>query len=971
MTQENSNIDTLQPVLAGIKFRPTTREDKFQMSNGLWKALKGYVGEPTPAFWDIYKGRKAELKAAGIILMKMRGVWSVFTKYTFDEVMASLQGLNASRATDADAELLAPPGLEYLPFQKAGICFSMSHRNVLYGDEMGLGKTIQAIGALNMDRECKRVIVVCPAYLKWNWAAEIRKWYVHDNEIHIINAGDEWPDFFDGDTTHFFILNYEILGRYPGLRADACILDECFPYETLINTDKGKIKIGDIVESDMDVKVLSFDGVKTVYKNLKRRLRNPVRFDIVKVTHEHGSFTCTAHHKIYTSNGYTRAGNLSQGDALRVVRVPNCGEEAQTTILQSKPCCEMEECPAEKEGCTCGERKENRKTQSWKEEAGCLVENEDKQSYFGPRGSEEDKRQSQKESQNLPVERGERQDNPTTGASGEDAIAPNGVCDSDLRCKGELSKPTKLLQGRPSRSFGEACYRNRRADSQDSIVEILGQEENICPEFSRVVCVEILERRSGLRPFGGGSENYFYDLEVEDTHNYFANGVLVSNCHYIKSSNAKRTRAVMDLRKNIKRWFALSGTPALNRPIELFTVLNLLDPRTFPNYYQFAVRYCGGGNNGWGFEAKGATNAEELQLKMRGSCMIRRLKNEVLTELPAKRRQVIELPAVQAVQMILDEEKRIWKLHEDTIDALRERMQLAELNEDDKDYIEAAKLMAREYTVSFAEIAEIRLKLSEYKVPLVQQQIEDMLEGGVEKIVVFFHHKRPLKTLAEQLYKEGIKASIITGDVDPKERQEIVADFQNGKGVHIMLGTLGAMGTGLTLTASSTVIFAELDWRPGILVQAEDRTHRIGQQNAVLCQYLLFADSLDSLMISRVIEKMESLSAVLDKIIDSEDFEEPFEEQEVKKTKPVKGVTDAKERGLIHEALKVMAGYDTDRARTRNGAGFNKFDSFMGHRLAAEGSLSPRAAGIAKRLLYKYRRQIPELHDEIFQVKND
>jgi len=139
-----------------------------------------------------------------------------------------------------------------------------------------------------------------------------------------------------------------------------------------------------------------------------------------------------------------------------------------------------------------------------------------------------------------------------------------------------------------------------------------------------------------------------------------------------------------------------------------------------------------------------------------------------------------------------------------------------------------------------------------------------------------------------------------------------------------------------------------------------------------LGQFLLFADSLDAKMIHMILEKDEMLKAVLDVEEVESDDELPFSDEPVKKKRhPLKGVDDPAERELIHEALKILAAKDPTQARTKDGVGFSKWDSFLGHRLANEHELTPRAAAVGKRIAAKYKRQLEGLYNQLFPEKEN
>ena len=117
---------------------------------------------------------------------------------------AHIDTVEASRAVDADMDIPRPDGLEYMPFQRAGIAFALGRENTLIGDEMGLGKTIQAVGIVNASPDARRVLVICPASLKLNWQRELTKWLTRPMSVGIGNGGGI-PD------TDIVIVNYDIL----------------------------------------------------------------------------------------------------------------------------------------------------------------------------------------------------------------------------------------------------------------------------------------------------------------------------------------------------------------------------------------------------------------------------------------------------------------------------------------------------------------------------------------------------------------------------------------------------------------------------------------------------------------------------------------------------------------------------------------------------------------------------------------
>jgi SWI/SNF-related matrix-associated actin-dependent regulator 1 of chromatin subfamily A len=130
-----------------------------------------------------------------------------------------------------------------------------------------------------------------------------------------------------------------------------------------------------------------------------------------------------------------------------------------------------------------------------------------------------------------------------------------------------------------------------------------------------------------------------------------------------------------------------------------------------------------------------------------------------------------------------------------------------------------------------------------------------------DKIVVFAKHFAVIDPVVSEF--EG-RCAVVHGRIPSKERQEAVDRFNNDPGCRVFVGQLQAAGAGLNLTASSQVVFVEFDWRPGMLEQAEDRCHRIGQKDCVTCSYLVVENSLDDLMLESTAKRTKNLAKALD-----------------------------------------------------------------------------------------------------------
>ncbi|CAI5980049.1 unnamed protein product, partial [Closterium sp. NIES-65] len=319
--------------------------------------------------------------------------------------------------------------------------------------------------------------------------------------------------------------------------------------------------------------------------------------------------------------------------------------------------------------------------------------------------------------------------------------------------------------------------------------------------------------------------------------------VIADESHYLKNYKAKRTNLAVPRLQAANRAILLTGTPALSRPIDLFKQLEALQPRAYHKLGEYGKRYCRGGRFG---EFTGSSNREELHAVLSGTVMIRRLKKQVLPQLPAKRRQ--------QVLLMLEEKamKPIRALHLQLRKVREKKRAAATAEKESEAVMEERALVSRLYTES-----------AEAKVDAVREYLGTMLEGGC-KFLVFAHHMTMMDALSDFFQKEKVGYIRIDGGTAPEKRHHLVSRFQEDAGTRVAVLGIHAAGVGLTLTAASTVVFAEMAWNPGDLVQAEDRAHRIGQANSVNVYYLHAPETIDDLIWSVVQHKLENLGQVMD-----------------------------------------------------------------------------------------------------------
>lgn len=450
--------------------------------------------------------------------------------------------------------------------------------------------------------------------------------------------------------------------------------------------------------------------------------------------------------------------------------------------------------------------------------------------------------------------------------------------------------------------------------------------------------------------------------------------LILDEAHKIKNPKAQRTEAALAI--PVQHRVYLTGTPLLNRPVELWPLVSSLDPERFRSFWAFAKRYCNARQVPAGrrlvWDLNGASNLGELQDLLRSRVLVRRLKREVLAELPPKVRQVIEVrngttPEVEREEEALDR-FRAW------YEEARALVDLAAASGDTEAWKAQVERLREGVRAFFSEISELRHQTARAKVPYVIEHVRDALES-VHKCVVFAHHHDVIAALAEGLAE--YRPVVVTGETPVDQRQRAVDAFQNDPGVRVFIGSITAAGLGLTLTAASLVVFAELDWVPANVTQAEDRCHRIGQRDSVLVQHLVLEGSLDARIARVLVEKQD----LLDRVLDRESAEEAT--QPVSPLDPEPRHESRRRRRLeelaarispelvvrIHWALKLLAAMDWDRARFENGVGFSKYDGKIGHSLAQAGELTPRQAALGALLVLRYHRQLdPQLVEDVRAV---
>jgi superfamily II DNA or RNA helicase len=311
--------------------------------------------------------------------------------------------------------------------------------------------------------------------------------------------------------------------------------------------------------------------------------------------------------------------------------------------------------------------------------------------------------------------------------------------------------------------------------------------------------------------------------------------LVMDESHYVKNPRARRTKAAIELANKLPDdalRLGLTGTPILNRPEELVSQLRLLGRLSdFGSGARLARRF------------RHAASDDRLHWNLRAHCYVRRTKQQVLPQLPAKRQDT--------VPVLLSNEHE-YRLAERDVIAWLQTLPL------DLSTIDA-KVAAALRAEQLVRLNNLRQLAASGKLPTALAWIGDFLHSG-EPIVVFAEHVAIQKAVLERF--PG--AVHILGADSSRERQRAVDAFQAEDGPQLMVCSMKAASQGITLTRASNVAFLELDWTPARHDQAEDRLHRIGQESAVTAWYLLAPDTIDETMAELLQRKRNLINAVTD-----------------------------------------------------------------------------------------------------------
>lgn len=320
--------------------------------------------------------------------------------------------------------------------------------------------------------------------------------------------------------------------------------------------------------------------------------------------------------------------------------------------------------------------------------------------------------------------------------------------------------------------------------------------------------------------------------------------IAFDEAHKAKNPDSQQGRALLSI--EAKHSIPMSGTFVLNNPLDLYLPLRWAGFEDH-SFYQYKNHYCvmGGFNNK---EVVGYKNLDELRTVM-SKVMLRRTKGDVL-DLPPK------VHSIEYVDLTTDQKKLYKEVKEQIIDSIDKiRMHPDPLSE---------MLRLRQVTGA-PEILSTTCTQSA-KLDRLVEMIEEISSVG-EKAIIFSQWSTMTDIIREKL--KDYNPAYITGDVKSELRMGEVNKFQNDDTCKVIIGTVGAMGTGLTLTAASNVIFVDEPWNRGLKDQAEDRAHRIGTRGTVRVVTLIAKDTIDEGIYNLVQKKGRMADFLIDGKVDN------------------------------------------------------------------------------------------------------
>ncbi len=789
-----------------------------------------------------------------------------FAEYATDRAKQSMQGIldeiAASWAPTSGSHYWSPPDGQLWDFQRADLDYALRRKNTLVGDQPGLGKTPIAICYAN-EIQARHVLVVCPANIRRQWERRIREWsrqsWEHGRRciVHAISSGRRGVAPVADYPATWNIVSYDLartgaIGSALARQAyDLIILDECFGPSVKVSTNYGQMAIGELVNSRLPVKVWSRNDVgRLELMTVTRYIRTPAPSTMLRIHHEKGILECTTHHKIYV-DGFTApipAKDIRPGQVLRVV-YPSvlCRLRSKEVLRETMLRHVAEPELSQRRGASNAGGPED--IEAWPATRRSRADAEIK--FRSGISRQSGRRIEVAERTDVAGQAGrQRLYDETAGNAGPSNELANRIWDTDGSSEGQVREFAELLQSGPCVSREIPSGGSGREQPQHEAMAFFGSKENSGLERSRVDRVEVYQQ-------AGSNGPWVYNIEVEGNHNYFADGVLVGNCHYLKTVDSKRTRAIFgggEERKfdaigpRAEHILALTGTPLPNRPREAYTIsrglcydaIDWLSEDNFTDRFNPSIKVDGTRADGspYTYIDERSGRHGELQNRLRANFMVRHLKREVMSQLQMPEFDLIQVEETGPVKQALAAEK------------------LLDFDPDDLKGADASIL---------GHVSVVRHQMGLAIAPQVVEYVDMLIRGGEDKIVLFGHHIDVLDHVEAGLAKHGVVRIDGRDSAVGKERK--VRQFVEDASISVCLGNSQAIGIGtdgLQEVSNHGLIF-EPDWVPGNNQQCFDRLDRGGQRNKVFGEIFVAPGSIAEKILASALRKAHTTHAALDK----------------------------------------------------------------------------------------------------------
>lgn len=362
----------------------------------------------------------------------------------------------------------------------------------------------------------------------------------------------------------------------------------------------------------------------------------------------------------------------------------------------------------------------------------------------------------------------------------------------------------------------------------------------------------VKDRLTDLNNLGNGLDSYFLITNVETLRDEAVCSkvkelceknviqmVAIDEIHKCKNPASQQGKAILKVQPTTR--IAMTGTPLMNKPLDLYVTLKWLSVERH-SFFQFKKHYCVFGGYG-GYEIVGYKNLADLHAQLQDN-MLRRLKKDRL-DLPDKiyTTEYVEMTPAQS------------KLYKEVHDEIKNSIDKIKMSNNP-----LAMLIRMRQATGYTGILSSAVQESA-KLDRMEELVEELVENG-EKCLIFSNWTDVTTPAFQRLHKYN--PAIITGDTKDADRKVQEKKFMTDASCSVIVGTIGAMGTGLTLTAGTTVIFLDEPWNRANKEQAEDRAHRIGTKSNVNIITLVCKDTIDERINELVYKKGKMADMLVD-----------------------------------------------------------------------------------------------------------